>query len=938
MRNFGKCTRTVASLLAGVSVLALASQAMAQSDSKSESVEAVTVTGSRVITNGNDMPTPVTIVTPESLTDTMPSNVMDGLQALPVFAGGRSPQANPGNSSQNNAAHQLNLRNIGITRTLVLFDGRRIAPTAPTGEVNADIIPEMLLQRVDVVTGGASAVYGSDAVAGVVNFITNKDFDGFKMKGHAGVSEYGDGKEQNLGAAWGMDVLAGRGHVELSYEWFNNDGIAWNDKLKRQWARDVWTVQGAGSTANPYKLVKNTRLSSTSFDGVILSGPLNRQEFTQNGILSPYVHGTPTGGNGVESGGDGGYYYQASLVSKYVSNQLFGRFDYDLTDDVHAYVEASGTKIQNLNNHQTNEFRNITLSASNAYLDPAYQQAMIGAGTTTFKYSKMMTQAPPLQPDSWTTGYIVNAGLDGNLGKYKWDFSFVHNENQQYTRNNANIDLQKAYAALDAVKDPSTGNIVCNVTLTNPGLYPGCVPLNLFGPTSESQQSLDYILTVTKYWAKTSMDDVGGSFTGSPFDDWAGPVQMALSAEWRQTQYDLTSTAQPDHANCTGLRFNCTSSTLQYISNVLGDVHGLEQGVWETALETDAPLLHDVPYVQSLDLNSAVRYTDYDTSGTVWSWKVGATWQVDDQLSFRATRSRDIRAPNLNDLFSPALINPAGVTDVHTGIVGQAPFITNSNPNLEPEVAITTTAGVIYRPEWLENFSLSVDYYKIKIGNAITTIQGQSPTIQNICENSGGTSPFCALIQRPLPFSDHSAANFVTGFLSQPENAQSVKTEGVDIEANYQTDIGPGHFAARLLSTYQPMLETTQFPGAPVLNAANAVGLPSFRASLFLKYIWDDISVDILERLHSSTKWNADRALIYAEPDLPWAAYTNVTLTYDWHPVQLYLSVQNLFNKQPTPYGNVGGSSGVPGLFGGFVPGDDAIGRYYTVGFRYDTN
>ncbi|HWY66060.1 MAG TPA: TonB-dependent receptor, partial [Rhizomicrobium sp.] len=344
----------------------------------------------------------------------------------------------------------------------------------------------------------------------------------------------------------------------------------------------------------------------------------------------------------------------------------------------------------------------------------------------------------------------------------------------------------------------------------------------------------------------------------------------------------------------------------------------------------------DLPFIQSLDVNGAARYTDYDTSGTAVTWKVGLEWHVNDELTFRGTRSLDIRAPNLNDLFAPTLVNPAGVTDVHTGnTVGQAPFITSSNPNLVPEVANTMTAGAVYRPGWLDNFSIAVDYYKTKIGNAITIIQGQSPTIQNICEASNGTSPYCALIQRPGPFSDRNpATNFVTAFLSQPLNAQSLNTEGVDIEMNYQTDIGPGHFGARMLSSYQPMLKTVQFAGAPVLNTANIAGTPGFRSSLFLKYTWDDVSLDILEKYHGRTRWNSDRTMIYAVPYLPSAFYTNATLTYNMGITSYYLAVENVFDKQPTPYGGTGGASGVPGLFGGFVPGDDAIGRYYTLGVR----
>ena len=174
----------------------------------------------------------------------------------------------------------------------------------------------------------------------------------------------------------------------------------------------------------------------------------------------------------------------------------------------------------------------------------------------------------------------------------------------------------------------------------------------------------------------------------------------------------------------------------------------------------------------------------------------------------------------------------------------------------------------------------------------------------------------------------------MTAFISQGLNVQSINTEGVDIEANYQADIGPGHFGVRLLTSYQPMLKTVQFPGAPILNSANIAGSPGFKNSLFLKYTWNDFSIDILEKYHGRTRWNSDRTQVYSPAYLPSAAYTNVTLTYNLGIASYYLTVENAFDKQPTPYGNNGGSSGVPGLFGGFVPGDDAIGRYYTLGVR----
>jgi outer membrane receptor protein involved in Fe transport len=947
-------------LLTGASTLAIAGMAAAQTQPAQTEPEQVVVTGSRIISNGNDMPTPVTIVSSDELLNSVPKSIMDGLADLPIFDGGRSPQTNVGNSSQNNASHQFNIRNVGITRTLILYDGRRIAPTSPTGEVDADIVPQMLLQRVDVVTGGVSAVYGSDAVAGVVNFITDKNFNGVKFDGHVGVSEYGDDVEERAGVAAGMNVLNGRGHIEGSLEYYNNPGVAGADKLQRPWNFLTRSAQGSGSAAKPYNLCYYTRLESSSYGGYISSGSINKlnngnpladMTFNADGSLRPFVHGTPSGTGNVTCGAnpgtvnpsDGIYYQEASLVASSQMVQGFGRFDYSITDDIEAYVELTNTKIQNANIHQTNEVRNITMSATNAFLTTAQQNAMTGAGKSTFNFSRAFLNSPPLSSNSWTTSYLVNAGLSGKLfNDFHWELSFVHNENTQFTRNMANINLPRLYAAADAVKDAS-GNIVCNVTLTNPGLYPGCVPVDMFG-ADPTPAMLDYFEEVTQFTSTTRMDDFGGSITGPVADLWAGPLQLALSGEWRNTSLDVTSNRHPsDKVDCTGLRFNCTASTLVDISNILEDSHGSSQGVWELAMEAQLPLLKDLPLAEAVDINAAARYTDYDTSGTVWTWKVGGQWTFDEEVTARAVISLDIRAPNLNELFSPQLVNPAGTSDYHVLTNGgptqlQAPFITISNPNLKPEESHTTTLGAVYRPRWLDNFSLAVDYYHLKIGNAITNIQGQNATIQQICESSNGTSPYCSLIQRPLPFSDHSTANLVTAFYQQPRNAQSVVTDGWSIEANWSTQLWGGDFSIRDLTEYQPMLKTIQFPGAPVLNAANTGALPSWRTTFYFRYALGDWSAQVTQKLRGGGKLNADRTRVYSpffsDPGI--GMYTNLTVNWTWKsapytPVQFYVSVQNLFDRAPT---TIGGGGTVPGLFPGTFAGDDLIGRYYTTGVR----
>ena len=903
-------------------------------------VEQVLVTGSRLLTNGNDRPTPATVVAPEDLTATVPGTVFDGLEALPEFAGSRASTGNPGTSANNNNAHELNLRNLGITRTLVLFDGHRVTPTSQTGEVDVDEIPQMLLQRIDIVTGGASSVYGSDAVAGVVNFITDKNFNGIKAKAQAGESIYADGKEYQIGIAGGTAVLAGKGHIEGSYEFYNNDGILGAQKNKRSWAKHVWIIGGNGSAANPYRLIDNGRISSTSFLGFIttanpLSNPLRDMVFGINGVLRPFVHGAAVGVYGNESGGDGGYFDNASLEAPTNRNNVFGRFDYDISDGISAFVEVNYAKIHNVDVHQTNEERAFTYSATNGFLAPQYSQAMLASHNTTFIFSKMSHQMPTLDSNAWVTDALFTAGLSGNFAGYKWDFSVNHGANRQSVAADYNLDEARLAAALDAVVNPANGQVVCSVTLTNPGLYPGCLPLNEFGPTSEDPAAINYVMTRTWYAALTAMDDIGGSISGSPVRDWAGPVQVALSGEYRNQSLKIDSNVDPTaHPDCTGLRFNCTASTPTTISFVVGAAPRRTETVPEAALEVGIPLLRDMPFAKAVDFNGAVRYTDYSVSSSVATWKAGGTWAVNDEINFRLTRSLDIRAPTLTELFAPLLVAPNGTTDYHTSFTGIIPLDTISNPNLVPEKANTWTVGGIYRPSWLADFSLSADYYKIKFDNAIANISGTSQQISNICEVSGGTSSYCGLAIRPLPFADHTIGNTATAFLVSPQNVAMARTEGVDFELNYQAELGPGRFALRYLASYQPELKTQNFPGAIATNAAGAPGLPAFRSSAFLKYGWHDITLNVLERFHVETNWNADRAQLYAEPALPTAWYTNATLTYAWAPAELYVSVENLFNKQPTPYNGAGPAQGIPGLFNGYVPGDDPIGRTYTAGVR----
>ena len=936
----------ILAMLSGASVLSLAWAAQAQE--APGAVEAVIVTGSRVIQNGNNSPTPVTVATTEQLQTTTPSTIADALYKLPVFATTSAQTRNPGNSGGNSGANTLNLRNIGAARTLVLFNGQRV----PSG--NVDQLPQMLMSRVDIVTGGASAVYGSDAVAGVVNFIVDKNFNGLKVNGSTGVSKYGDGETWRLGVAAGKSFFNDRLHLEGSVEHYNDPGIF--SKLVRQAGRDVYSMQGitpgstapAGSAANPYGLVKDTRISNTAFGSKILTGPLANMTFKTNGVATPFINGGLTGASTIQSGGDGAYFYNASFRTMLINTQVFGRADYQLTDNVNVWVQGSYVDGHNKNNHETTEFRSYTLSGQNGFLAPQYRAQYAAANAATFTFGKMFQEAPPKQPESFLDTYMITGGFDGTLNLFgndwQWEINGLTSKEKQHTYNNANIDNQRALAGLDAVINPANGQVVCNVTLTNPGLYPGCVPINVFGPTSTTQEMLNYFLIRTDWRRETTLDSVAGSIAGSPFSTWAGPVQFALSGEARRESTKTDSNFQPtDQVNCTGLRFNgCQaggSPRARWASNVVATSPKAEVNVREVAIEGDVPLLIDLPLVQSLNVNGAARYTYYDTSGYVTTWKVGGDYHVNDQLNFRATRSRDILAPSVSQLFGAISVNPSGITDLHTGVNSVAPVQTQSNPNLKPEVANTVTAGFVYRPAFIPGFSIAMDYYRIKIGNAIANVSGNNATVARQCEESNGASPLCALYIRPLPFSDRTPANYPTLILSNPLNIASFYSRGVDTEVNYAFNAGPGRIALRGLMTYQPKQISVTLPGTVEQNAAGAAGLPSKRVNVNFKYTQGPFSWDVAQRWHNATRRSADPGAVYAIGDVPSNYTTDTTFAYNLDMLggtnQLYLSVQNVFNKEPPPHGATGGSASVPGLFLATTNGDDIMGRYFTVGFRF---
>jgi iron complex outermembrane recepter protein len=933
-------------------VFAQEAQTDASSSESKEQDDAIVVTGTRITSNGDNLPTPVTVVSSEALLKTSPSNIPDGLNKLPIFALSRGT-ANLNNPSDNFTGNFLNLRGFGINRNLVLLDGQRVAPSSLTGAVDTNTLPQLLVQRIEVVTGGASAVYGSDAVSGVINFVLDKKFEGLKVEGQSGISSRGDAFSWRAGAAFGADLAGGRGHFIASYEHFQQDGIG--DKEDRPTGAEIYATGGSGTSADPFRLITNARNSAIPFQGANL---FSGRVFVAPGVLGNAVAGVSSGpGSSLASGGDGFYGIGSSATADLETDQAFGRASYDLTDDINVYVQASFARSATFNTFYPNLIFPTNVGIDNAFLSPAAQAELATNFTNipgTFLYSRVFDDPEhALGVRNETTNWSAAAGLTGAVGKFDWTAHYQHSESRAVNTQVNNILAGNVLAALDAVDQGAfsggapNGNIVCRVTLTNPGVYPGCVPLNGFGASPASQDAaLDYVTGDNFNVPKFKQDGVSVGFSGTAFENWAGPVQIAISGEYRRLSLDYSSNTPPTAlANCTGIRFGCVQGVTPVFRDTLIVPINVSETVKEVAGEVNFPLLRDSA-VGTININGAVRYTDYSTSGGVTTWKIGGDWDVVDGLRLRGTVSRDIRAPSLFERFQPVTGGASGYFDLLTNSSGQSgivPTETGGNVNLVPEEADTLTFGAVFKPSAVPGLSIAVDYYRIKLGNAISLIDGRLASIQAACNASGGTNTFCELYERPFPFTNTTAANFPTLVRTVLLNASSIKTWGIDGEINYNFAVGSeGKISLRGLVGYQPVLTTILAPGIePQIGGGAAAtqstgGVPKLRLTGFVGYSNSDFSIDLQQRWRSSLVRDATRSLVFADGKVPSVAYTDATFTLfagKDKGKQIFFSVQNLFDKDPPPY-LTAGTSGTPAFSFPATSGDDIVGRYFTVGAK----
>lgn len=909
--------------------------------SANATLQEVVVTGTQ-IGNGYQAPQPLTVLGTADLDRNAPINIADTVNQLPQMGLGGTTAHNSSQSiSDGNAGtNNLDLLSLGANRTLVLLDGVRVGASAITGfnnnggAVDINVFPQALISRVDVVTGGASAAYGSDAISGVVNFILNKTFTGLMGNVEGGVTTYGDDRQYSGSLTYGTGFNDDRGHFLLSGAADFTSGIP-NGSAARSWVNQFWGIVGNYSAApgQPFYVVSNhVGISAYTPGGLIYYGPLTGIDFGPGGVPRMFNFGSPNDGYGMvggdyqETGAEDGQ-GDASLDARLSRQNLFARLSYDVSDNAQIFAQFDTANTHSLV-YCCGASVYSTINSGNPFIPASVQAQMTAQGISSIylaTYNNTSLGFNGSENNRLFDQYLV--GANGKFGAgWTWDVYATRSTTALDSHTVNNYNENNMALATDVVTSPTTGLPVCASTLTNPNN--GCVPYNPMGIGVNSQAAIDYVAGNAQLNQLLAEDVVSATLRGSPFSDWAGPVSLAAGVVHRNESVSASADPISEMNGWWDGNFHPTN----------GSYH-----VDEGFLETAVPLAKDAFLAKSLDFNGAVRETDYSTSGTVTTWKLGLSWSPYSDLRLRATRSRDIRAPNLGELFAAGQSETEGVVDpFKNNQTVQFEAITTGNRALQPERADETTAGIVFQPSWLEGFSASFDWYHINIGNSIITTSYQV----EIDECYAGVQAFCKFIQT-------SPSGQLTIYI-EPANTAYIRTQGFDIEASYSKRLSDlinsatGAMNIHLLATHVGNL-TTVNSAEEALEEAGATTVPTWRYYLVLGYDTDRFSAAWTGRGFSSGVLSNDyiqcttACPTVAPPyftindnHLPGAFYMDASLT--WHlkheassSQDLYLTVQNLANINPS------GSAAVTlSAFQGAGPTPyETLGRIFRAGFRF---
>jgi outer membrane receptor protein involved in Fe transport len=920
--------------VAAVALGAIPARAQASDPQSAPTPEVVEVTGTRVVRDGYQAPTPTTVLGAAELQAAAPVNLADEVNELPALAGSRRMDTSTVSAGLA-GLNTLNLRDLGVTRTLILFDGQRMPAATTNGYVDINTIPNALIKRVDIVTGGASAAWGSDAMGGVVNFVLDKDFVGVKGQVAGGITSYGDDPDANASIALGTNFAGGRVHFLLDLEEYYKAGLK---GLPRPWytgAKQLFNPNYTATNGQPQLLAEQHVGYTNVAPGAIVSGgPLNGLYFGPGGVptmlnfgpivSSPFMVG---GDWKVTDFGNGPQDIDIPLSRQ----DLFTRLSYVVTDDLQLYAQFSyGRSAAKVASSPQFNFGGLTIQNTDPYLPASIVTAMKNDGITSLNVGSWNKDigALPFISDHRLYRYVIGATGDLNVfgSNWTWDAFFDHNVSQIFQDLHEPNNARYA-AAVNVITGPG-GTPVCASYQTNPT----CVPLDILGVGTASTGGLNYVEGDAFLHAAIIQDEMAATFNGEPFSTWAGKVSVAAGIEHRRESE--SGRADPDSATKSWFEGNYSPISGSY-------------DVTEGFVEVVVPLAENSSWAKELDFNSAVRETDYSTSGLVTTWKYGLTYAPVDDIKFRGTASYDIRAGNLSDLYQAG----STLTNAH-----QDPFENNrtysmfdsttGNPKISPETARNIDLGVILQPSFIPGFNASVDYWDIHVTNAIGTLGAQN--ILDLCH--AGTTSVCQFIQR-------NSAGDVFSITLNPLNLASQYAAGIDLETDYSfglddisKDLGGGRISMRALVTRSLANKTNSgVPGSiPTSLLGSYSGVPYWRYLTSMTYTAGPVSATLTARglsagllspqfiqCTSGCPVSTSNNRTINDNNVNGAYYFDLSLSYEFASgIEPFVVVNDIVNNGAPPAAN--GTSIGNQQFGVSPEYYDVLGRTFRGGIRFN--
>ena len=931
-------------VIAGALSGALMTPAFAQDDATEDTArqDTVVVTGSRIEKQDFVSSSPVATVDSSQFALTGTVNTEGLLNTLPQTVPGLDRTSNnPGNGTAT-----VDLRGLGSNRTLVLIDGKRMVPTSGGGVVDINSIPSALVERVEVVTGGASAVYGSDAISGVVNFIMKDDFEGVEFSTSAEMTEDNDAQLYSTALTVGGNFDEGRGNAVLSLSYNKREALFQGDRDFAYFAQfDDYAggLYNGGSSGIPGTSVFAVGVGTGSAANCDSFGVT----FTTGGDVRCFI----------DTGDNNDFYNYAPVNYIQLPQERFqgtAMASYEINPSAEVYTKmvfALNDVPQQL--AATPIFQSGTqFSLDNSpFLTPAAQQILSDAfgdgvdtdgdgidDTATMYVRRRLLEVGPRISDDQFYAFQFTGGVRGEITEnIDYDLSYQEGRVLNSTAQRGNVSRTRFLQALllaDADGDgnvdlDASGNASCADGSAN-GSTVGCAPINIFGEGNISSAGAAFLNTAVNADARYNQRIFSGTVTGNTegtFSLPGGPVGFAAGVEYREEEFDFDPSQDLASGNIAG--FN-GSPAIPNSSFDTYDVFG----------ELYLPFLIDHQYADTLAMELAYRYSNYSTVGGVQAYKISGEYAPVEDFRFRASYNTAVRAPNIVELYSPqgegfppaqdpcsAAGSPSAAvaaicqaTGVPANVVGspainlpagQVRAVSGGNPDLMEETAETITLGVVFQPSALPGFSASVDYFDITLEDAIFGFGGGAANILDTCYNDtdlgGAGSPFCNVITR-------RADGTIDNVQVLSQNVGSVELAGVDVQVDYTfepMDGKYGLFNLGFLGTYTDKYDIESFPGADVDSCAGRFGalvcgepIPSYKHRASLRWANGPYTAQLLWRYVGEVE-DDDDGTDYAVESIDGTSYFDLSGSWEATDFLTFTAgIDNLLAEDPPILGD----------------------------------